>query len=181
MTEKSLYIAILEFGVSKIDTGFKNSDLLIYLKQNGLEVNIEDPVQLLRFFMFLNDNFFEGHDNRRYSSVGETKNYTYFIRSEAYFNYLDYIELQEALKSSREAKSISIGAIVISALFAVASICFQIAQMDRPVEIESSQIKDLKETTVQLDQGQFDTFLETIDNEKEENPVSYQDLKENLK
>ena len=74
--------------------------------------------------------------------------------SDALMNYIEYIELQEARKSSADAKILSIIAIGISAFLALASICVSIYQLTSIPTVEvkgyvplSSEIGILNNTT----------------------------------
>ena len=66
----------------------------------------------------------------------------YQISAEAFMNYLEYIELEEARQSSKTATLIAIGAILISALLAIASIAIALVQALGPnvVEVQEAQI-----------------------------------------
>ncbi|MEI9966983.1 MAG: hypothetical protein WDN67_05190 [Candidatus Moraniibacteriota bacterium] len=143
--ENDLYVTILEFGKSRLSDGFTVYDLLHHLDDKGLGFNMDDSKENMRFFLILHNLFFEGHDNRRLKTLEECNDQTFFIRPEAYFQYIDYLELKEALRSSKEAKEISLRAIIISAFLAFASICFQITQIYRPMEILPSQIQEIIE------------------------------------
>lgn len=136
---KDLYITSLEFGVAKLNSGFKISDLLRHLTGKSIGVDMNDAEQSMRFFNFLNNSFSEGNDNRRTNNLDEATERTYFIRPEAYFNYLDYTELKEALKSSREARWYALGAILVT-------IAVAIIQINSSVELDSIQYEEVKDT-----------------------------------
>ena len=69
---------------------------------------------------------------------------TWEITSEAYLNYLDYLELHEARVSSRNAKWLAIVAIGLSVLATSSSIYFSLRQMDafQSVRVENFATMD---------------------------------------
>jgi hypothetical protein len=72
----------------------------------------------------------------------------YSMLPSAYFNLLEYEELRDARKNSREAKSLSLWAIAISACSIVISVLMgvYIAGRTQDVRLETNQLEELKET-----------------------------------
>ena len=70
----------------------------------------------------------------------------YQISPGAFMNYLEYVELEEARQSSKTAKRLAIGAILISAVLAIASIAIALIQAMGPnvVEIQESQVDEIE-------------------------------------
>lgn len=69
----------------------------------------------------------------------------YRIIYSAAINYLEYQELQEARQSSKTAKKLAIGAIIISSLLALSSIVISIYQLCHPatIRIEQKQVCEI--------------------------------------
>jgi len=79
---------------------------------------------------------------------------------EAFLNYLEYIELKEARDSSRQAKTISIWAIIISGFLALSSIGISLYQLNK-----SSQVI--------IENKEFEVISNSIELLKNElNPIS---------
>lgn len=66
----------------------------------------------------------------------------------ACMNYLEYVELEHSLKSSKQAKWIAIFAIIISSVLALGSIGIQLA-VPTAVRIDDTQLQELKPTLVE--------------------------------
>ncbi|MBX4198586.1 hypothetical protein KW782_04650 [Candidatus Parcubacteria bacterium] len=148
---ESLYIRVIEYAL-KYPEGFKFADII-----KSKELNLKEwEVNLLsRHF----------HDAcRRYNEGENTKGETiflfihgdhqkanspdndYILNFETEFTYIDYQELKFARENAREAKSLSIRAIVISVLALVASIVtpiFIAKFMTQTVEINSTQLQSI--------------------------------------
>ena len=77
------------------------------------------------------------------SESGE--NQKWMMHQEAFINYLEYIELNEARQSSKEAKKLSLFAIGISAILALASIVISVYQLSTTpiIQIDSQQVTNL--------------------------------------
>jgi hypothetical protein len=67
----------------------------------------------------------------------------YALSYEAYFNYLDYLELVEARKTSEEAKKQSTLAIWIAIITLLCSIIFSVWSIVSPITIEKHQYRNL--------------------------------------
>ncbi len=121
-----LYIEILKFGKSQVGTSFKFSSLRDHLANKGY---IQDERIIWQFFA---DNFCDknnpmGNDPQTSPPEGGD----FYLEDHAYFNLLEYEELQEARESSKVATKIAIAAIVISIISTGFSIYFSILQLDK--------------------------------------------------
>lgn len=64
----------------------------------------------------------------------------FVLSYEAFFNYLDYLELQQARKSAQDANFYARVAIGIATLAFIVSVIFSIWQINHPVKIDESQL-----------------------------------------
>jgi hypothetical protein len=180
MKKHNFYIKILEYGKDHLE-GFNYSEIKEGLKEKlERELQKEEIVILEKYLRRANENE-RGIDNifretmfislrdDRFSEFNQN-NVKYIINFEAFSKYIDYIELKEARKYSRESlkyaekslrkaeeslkyagKSlkiskiiiwISIGSFIISA---IVSIYFSAIQIKTPIEINKEQFNQMLE------------------------------------
>lgn len=111
MDRYSFFIPLIELGLEKGDDGTSVEEAKEYLKHKNLLTNEQN---LEPFYLVFADFFEIGEIFYQHLQKQATKKF--FLRTDTYFRYLEYIELQEARKTSMEAKCLAIVAIVISAL-----------------------------------------------------------------
>ncbi|OGI16350.1 MAG: hypothetical protein A2Z52_00675 [Candidatus Moranbacteria bacterium RBG_19FT_COMBO_42_6] len=70
----------------------------------------------------------------------------YTLSYEAFFNYLDYLELMEARKNAQSAFQTAIIAITISVIAMAVSIYYSIKQINSPVKIDVGQYQKIIDT-----------------------------------
>lgn len=154
--KKDPYIALLDFYYEKFpepitlketyeffhDEGYLSSEELEVIKAFGktrqkkefkeaeVEISAERKRQLYEM-LFLR----AGHTTYRQAG----RNAPYILNSEHYFHRLEYIELQEARKSSRTAFIISMIAIFIS----FASLCLTWGSLNKPISISQGQVNQI--------------------------------------
>jgi hypothetical protein len=151
-TQNNFYLKIAEFGYDHSD-GFTEEELKEYLRKyfewneykekiirdtlmdavrNGAEShNRDDGINPSRDTMFV---FMGARD------VDGINTSIFTLTYDAFFNYVDYLEFQEAIKSSETAKKHALWAIAISAFLALTSICIQIYN---PISLDSHQFNRL--------------------------------------
>jgi len=74
-----------------------------------------------------------------------------YLNSDAYFKLLDYEELKQARKSSKEAKTMAFWAICISgflALFSIGLSFYQIKTQTNEIYISQEQFEELKQLSI---------------------------------
>lgn len=152
---KNLYIKILEFGENNPD-GFTYNDLV-----NNKILSFSEPEKKIidKHFRIAFKNAekersnlpeFTNNTETIFMLIGWTggnynENNNYTIGYDAYFNYVDYLELQEARKNAETAKRDAKISIYIAVWALVVSIIFSIIQIIKPVEIDQRQINDVLE------------------------------------
>jgi len=140
--EKSVYIKVIEYAYTH-NQGFFYKDILTdtLLKLNDAEKEI------------VKDFLDSAYDNKRIVGVklptpfnlfkkagnNEADSCIYNLSYEAYFDYLGYIELQEARKASYHSTVIAIIAIAISAI----SFFINIYSTSQPIKIDKNQIQEM--------------------------------------
>lgn len=130
--QTNYFISALEYGSRQMITGVSCKEMFDYLK-NSSQIN-ESALANFRGW-FYNKGFFvtEYEDDLRNKGWDqiirpddiETRydEYKGFIRGDAYFKYLEYIEVREALKNSRSSTKTAIAAIIISTIVGIIQIC----------------------------------------------------------
>ena len=112
---EDIYIELLRYGKEHLADGVTFGETRSYLQE------LRPEAHLVQSDRELYDTFNELFNNM--SSQGSDR---YGLSMEGYFHLLDHDELQEARKSSRNALRVAIGAIIISAILAAASIALQL-------------------------------------------------------
>ena len=119
--EKDIYIEVINFGKERLRKKIKtrNIDLDEHLKSIGFDVpngNFLDTIFLDVFgTLHMRDNHLPSQPA--------------YLNSDSYFKLLDYEELKQARKSSKEAKTMAFWAICISGVLALFSILLNIYQI----------------------------------------------------
>ncbi len=147
---ESLYVALMRIGFEITQRGEPITSNKIYdeLKAQKVEAAFTPgswrkhkadagnfPKKRLGVDNLISYLFFEG--GVRADSRNETEGKWPPI--ETYLGYLEYIELQDARKSAKEARWYAIAAIVISSVLALASICISIHQINTTATIRISE------------------------------------------
>lgn len=157
---KNLYIRLLEFGDRHFN-GFSYKEIIedkeldlnewekgvvdAYLKNSSDSANQnivkQSPIKSDIFVLIE-----KGHEI--FNQKEDSKKY--IINYEAYFNYIDYLELVEARKTAEDANNhaiwsirVAIGTLVISIIFSALSVFYQRKQLNNPIEIKQEQFKQL--------------------------------------
>ena len=132
--KKNIYIAALEIGEINIEKGISFNELKLKLQNRGFHFNKEFE---LSFLLWYYENFYVekiteymSNDGARRAFYHGSKYNNYkdskgIVTGQAMMNLLEYQELKEARDSSKKAHKIAIAAIIISGVFALASIIFQ--------------------------------------------------------
>ncbi|NAS32439.1 hypothetical protein GTQ40_15750 [Flavobacteriaceae bacterium R38] len=173
MENRNIYVEAMRIGAEKVNTGIKYSDLKSKIKKElGIDFNGRAELAFIKWFLesFNSDTQIQGgHDriinsSKAYLTRGDRVDHTYrmvyedfasqlwFLNGETFKQYIDYLELQEARVSSKEAmeksnKSIRIAqwALWLSVFFSVASIVvsFLIVQIyPTPEPLERIEVKN---------------------------------------
>ena len=116
--DKDLYITVLEYAVENVNKGIKFDELYEYLISKGFNYDknkkINDYDDLISLSLYIFDvNPYETH-----GEIGIR------VTPGAYFNYLEYIELQEARSFSKKSMIVAIISIGIAFLTLATSIYF---------------------------------------------------------
>ncbi|MEN9582944.1 MAG: hypothetical protein RL641_898 [Candidatus Parcubacteria bacterium] len=158
MKNESLYIRVIELAL-KYPEGFTFSDII-----DNRELNLEGWKRNIFDRYFLNACQRYHHNN---NTIGETiflfivgnkdkhdsPENKYLLTFEAEFTFIDYLELKFARQNAKEAKTLSIWAIVLSAIAILVSalIPFIIAhEVTQSVMIDKNQFQEIR-NLIELD------------------------------
>lgn len=132
--EKNIYLDALEFGEKCLKDGkdITYNDLKKHLEHIGYSFDTEAKDRLLKDMS--RETFHIYIENGE-----EWKNKPHYINTEGYFKLLEYRELKDARKSSKEARWYAIIAIGISIMALLASIYFSIKELQQTTTINSEQ------------------------------------------
>lgn len=126
--KNNLYIRIAEF-CTNYPAGFTQDELKNSLLLNEWETRVVDE----NFRNALMNGQYAGQQigmptslDTMFFVVERGENAKFIMKYEAYFNYVDYLEFQEALRSSRTAMRLSWVAIILSSVLAIISIFVQL-------------------------------------------------------
>jgi len=84
--------------------------------------------------------------------VGDPSNRKYYLNIEGYFKLLDYRELNDARKSSKEARRYAVVAIAISIITLLVSIYFSYKVLKQEITVDSRQFKVIENIWHYLEQ-----------------------------
>jgi len=134
--QKNIYLNALEFGEKLLNKGetVTFNKLQEHLKKRGYVFETQAEEQLLRdlareaFHIYVSDG-------------DKWKEEPSYLNVEGYFKLLEYRELNEARKSSREARRYAIFAIVLSIFTLVVSIYFSYKELNNETIINSKQFE----------------------------------------
>lgn len=120
MEEGNIYIRALKYGEERFETGVVYRELLEHL---GVEQNTQlETVFRMWFF----DKFAASiNANKTQVTIDWDvfkKSTPYFLTGDAYLSLMDYRELQEARKSSKQAMKIAIASILLAVVVGIAQI-----------------------------------------------------------
>lgn len=161
--EKNLFLRITKFGVYHA-AGFNYDELMAAVNPTNTEKKIID-VHIDAADMNGKSARLEviagiDIDTIFYQIASEggphSANTKYIIEYPAQFNYLDYLELQFARKTSAEARTYSIIAIGISTLALIASIAVPLwvsINMQQEVKLDKNQIHEIESLLIKSKQG----------------------------
>jgi hypothetical protein len=141
MKKDDLYIAILKHGYDKKQEGATYKSVKEHLENLGYVFNTVDMDQL--YHRLFHQVF--SHPKGKELARQVNQETICYMEMDAYFNYLEYIELKEARRSSKRATWFATGAIVISIVAMGVSIYFSIKQLKSPTKIETTQFEKIEE------------------------------------
>lgn len=107
----------------------------------------------------------------------DIRGYVFTLSYEAYFNYLEYLELVEARQNSRQSFWLSFVAIVLSLITLSASIYYSNKQIDSPTKIDRGQFDQLLlaipvlSDSIRLNQEQFKDILDLLSHLPKDKPL----------
>lgn len=156
----NLYIKILEFGHARIE-GFTYNEIIESLQI--IQDSWEDKIIKSYIFNalhsgeiidFISPN--SGHNSairptmdsifiviEKGKDIEKNENHKLVLKYDAYFNYIDYLELQAAKQSSVEANKNAKYALWAVAFTTLVSIILTIIQILAPVEIDNHQFNEI--------------------------------------
>ena len=140
--KKDFIIEIIEFGKTDLlnnGSGITFEETLKYLNDKG--IILKEPSVI---WHVLNTCF-------RLPTAGNPDG-RHILKTDAYFSHLEYIELQEARKSSKTANIFAVSALFITILTSGFSIYYSKLQIDSPTEIKQSQWDSLLNINQRLHQ-----------------------------
>lgn len=111
--KEDFYIAMLRFGMSKMDIGFRQPELVDHLQSEGYDVPSINSTLLYHYFPVT----FFAKDQTGYPDPVSF----YFLRPEAYFHLLDYDSMESARKTAKEARIFAIVSILLTLIATVVS------------------------------------------------------------
>lgn len=139
MPNKNIYIAALEYGEERLEEGVTFKELIKYLESSHkIEGALLQSFRIWFFQNFYNERTFPGYSiilQTTKSSKNSYREYGNEIRydgikchlmTNGHFQYLEWVELNEARLSAKRAQCIAVFAIIISGVLAASSIVFQI-------------------------------------------------------
>lgn len=128
---KNIYLDALEYGEKQLikKQQIEKKDLKKHLEDKGYRFSTREERRLL------NDLGREAF----HIYVGDPSNRKYYLNIEGYFKLLEYRELGDARKSSKEARTYAIVAILISIATFIASIYFSIRVLEQKIVIDDKQ------------------------------------------
>jgi len=154
--KKNLYIKIMEFG-DKHQQGFIYQDLKDALELEPWEDKIVQE--------YMNNAIKNGKGRPHWNGIigsggfiepdietiffvidmmGGINDSKFVIKYDAYFSYINYLELQEMKKSSKWAMRTAVVSIFIGIIGAIVSICFAWRQMSSLITIKQEQLEYLR-------------------------------------
>lgn len=133
MNKSHIYIRILEFWSNR-NTWFSHSELINTIKPNGWEsglinIHIQNALangQPVRFSIMHPESTSVPPNQPSIFIVSERikNNEKFILNHEAFMNYIDFLEIEQAIKTWNEAKIIAI----ISIMIAILTWAFQISK-----------------------------------------------------
>jgi len=130
---RNIYLDALEYGEEQLSKRqpIESRDLKKYLKDKGYKFSTREEERLLND---LGREAFQIH-------FSDPSNRKYYLNIEGYFKLLEYRELNDARKSSKEAKQYAVAAIVIATITLLVSIYFSNKVLKQEMVIDSEQFK----------------------------------------
>ncbi len=132
----NIYIDALKLGVDKMPNGVSRDELMEHLRKIGWEFNQIQEQYLTRWFF---TNYYynhaynilkQGNPSQIASAQKDMDQHwnkiSCYLTAEAYSTYVDYQVLQSTRKSTKQARNISLIAIIISASFALIQILLEV-------------------------------------------------------
>lgn len=134
--DDSVFIKMLEYGELCGIKGTKWDELLIWLKDQKVIVNI-DANDTNRLHALYRECF---------DDSGKSENYNNrLLKTEYYFRLVEFRELQEARTASKTANKNSLIALTISVIAILVSVCTTTIQLNTSTKINEEQIKEIVE------------------------------------
>lgn len=157
MTKKEdLYIEIIKFGESRIESGITFKQLCDHVKGLGYEV------AEYRMRRLMNDCYdIMGTELQGTPWEAMDKYLPFTLKVESTFRLIEYREYKSANKSSKVATYFASAALIVSIISAGASIYYSNKQLNTPAKIDSVQLE---------------AILKTIELKKELNKSKHADL-----
>lgn len=117
---KSYISLIHEFAAMNVAEGFTKPELMEYLSKNDIDVNDQT----------FKDNFDQIFNTVVFGRTERGDNY-YFVKPDAYYRHLDYLEMKSAQESAKEARRWAIWAIVVSGILALLQVILAAIQLTK--------------------------------------------------
>jgi len=166
MKEDDIFIQLLEYGVEVGIEGTSSEEMIYWARERGLivdyrkfEKDSEEWVKGIRKERLLNRLFEESFIQTRIPSHG-TGHVRHTLSGEYRSRLLEYYELQEARKASKDANRNSMFAIGIAIISLIVSIGASVINMYKPMDVNQNQInqvvsefKSLKKCMVKVHEG----------------------------
>jgi len=137
---ENYYKAILKFGAEHLNTGVSDEQILAFLEQNFpdiIGIRHQNDSNLACQFVtgFFEQEYFIDENGRHYN--------LWFLAREQYLALTEIIELEEASKNAKEARTFSTWSIIISITAIFLSVWLSFKTVD--VKIIDTQFNDLKQ------------------------------------
>jgi hypothetical protein len=132
--QENIYLDALEYGEKQLikKKSITRQELQTYLESKGYKFTTKEERRLLSSLS--REAFFINYDI-------DPSNRRYYLNIEGYFKLLEHRQLNDARKSSREAKRFAIIAIIISILTLIASIILSIYSIEQKMVIDDKQFR----------------------------------------
>jgi len=169
--KEDIVIEALQYAKKHESGGFTKAELNTHLIAQDYSKNDVDSFIVRGFIRYFDDYRYQ-KDDEKDDNWYEYEPPLYMLEKEARFHLLEYVELQEARQSSRDAKKIAFWAIGISLISTIAAIVFSIYQITHPTEVV---------VTEDVQVQQLGTNLQEIETQIEGLTTSSQEINEQVK
>jgi len=142
IAENDIYIVAMKYGYANLEKGVTHTEVKEYLESKGFKFETK---QSKHHFDRIFTSIFSEPRGKSWKNHNEPNgdDFICYLNEDAYFKLLEYEELKNAQKSALSATRFAIIAIIISIIVAGFSIYYSNKQLNSPIVIEKSQLKEI--------------------------------------